>query len=694
MAKFDLESALGANPLEAALKAEGITGRKADIARSIYQQESGSGKNTRTSNAGARGGMQIIPATFNRMADKGWAIDNPEHNARAGVRYVSQLYDKAGGDPALTASGYYGGEGAIKKARAGIAVSDPRNPKAPNTLQYGQQVAARLPPQDTTSEQPKAQRFDLDAALSSQPEPQAAAHTESGALDTVIDTAAGLGTGVGQVALGAQKYLGKFANAIGADTVGNWLVNDATQGREKLTRELAPYKTRSPIAATVGEVGGNIAATLPVGGAFSQAPKLLAKAPILASHAPMLNAAATALRTGGFRTGLPAATTLAGKAGQMALRSGAGAAVGGSAAGLVDENSAGTGAIIGGALPPALGMAGKAFHGAGAALRGSGISPEVQALAARAKEMGINIPADRIANSRPMNALASSLNYVPFSGRAATEAGMENQLTRAASRLIGQDSDNMAMALRKAGKDLGGAFDDVLKSNTVKFGDDLLDDIVRIDDIARQQLGDSDYRAISSQVTELLKKGETGAIDGQAAYNIKRTLDRMGRTNSPSAYHALELKRALMDGLDRSLGPGKAAAFAKTREQYGNMMALEKIALNGVDGDISVARLAGMKNINNKPLQEVADIAAQFVKQREGQHGAMQRTLAAAGVGSMAGPAWLAGGAAAGRAGNMLLNSNAARNLVLQKSGDGLNRLANRSTPALYRAAPVLAADR
>lgn len=146
---FAAPAATSAKPSKAslfdeALAAEGITGAKADVARSIFQQESGSGKNTKTSNAGAVGDMQIIPATFNRMADKGWTIDNPKHNIRAGLRYVSTLYDKAGGDPSLTASGYYGGEGAIDKARKGIAVSDPRNPNAPNTLQYGQQVASRI----------------------------------------------------------------------------------------------------------------------------------------------------------------------------------------------------------------------------------------------------------------------------------------------------------------------------------------------------------------------------------------------------------------------------------------------------------------------------------------------------------------------------------------------------------------------
>lgn len=129
---------------EQALMAEGITGQLADLARSIYMQESGGGRNTKTSNAGAHGGMQIIPSTFNSVADKGWDINNPEHNARAGIRYLKQLDKMSGGVPELTAAGYYGGPGGMKKARQGIAVSDPRNPHAPNTLQYGQQVVQRM----------------------------------------------------------------------------------------------------------------------------------------------------------------------------------------------------------------------------------------------------------------------------------------------------------------------------------------------------------------------------------------------------------------------------------------------------------------------------------------------------------------------------------------------------------------------
>lgn len=132
------------NYFDVALQAEGLTGPLADFARSIFRQESSGGKNTKTSNAGAVGGMQILPGTFNSVADKGWDISNPYHNARAGIRYIKNMNTLAQGDLKLTAVGYYGGPGAINKARKGIAVSDPRNPHAPNTLQYGEQVVARM----------------------------------------------------------------------------------------------------------------------------------------------------------------------------------------------------------------------------------------------------------------------------------------------------------------------------------------------------------------------------------------------------------------------------------------------------------------------------------------------------------------------------------------------------------------------
>ncbi len=455
------------------------------------------------------------------------------------------------------------------------------------------------------------------------------------------------------------------------------------QRRQDMTEALRELGAEpDSLAFQAGKLGAEVAGTLGTGGAVANT---LARVPGVAVAAPNVLAA---IRTGGMTAGsAPGLTnTLARVAG--------GAISGGASAGIVNPDDALTGAAIGGALPIATRIAGAAGNAIGGAIRGGGVSADVAALARRAQELGIEVPADRLVNSKPLDAVASALNYVPFSGRAATEARMSEQLNRAASKLIGQDSPNINKALRAAGDDLGTKFDSTLRSTGVAFDKQLLDDVASVFNTAERELGSDALKPIASQVDELVSKGASGVIDGQAAYNIKRTLDRIGRSNSPAAFHALELKGVLMDALNRSLGPEGAQAFAQTRQQYGNMLALEKLAKNGVDGEISVARLANLRNINNGPLQELADIAAQFVRSREGQHGAMQRAVIGAGTAATAGPVGLISGAALGRGANAALNSNAARNFVLSEPNALLN-LSNRGVAQFgYQAAPVLAADR
>lgn len=376
------------DPIEVALASEGVTGRAADFARSIYQQESGGGRNTRTSNAGAVGGMQIIPDTFKSVADRGWDINDPVHNARAGVRYALQGFKEAGGDPALAGAYYYGGPGGMAKARQGVAVRDPRNPNAPDTLQYGQQVAARLPKerglvqrvveavipsaeaassakpwerQWTVEQTPVAEGTDIPrvevSGTSADPtEPEAprvevrgTSADEPGIAESL---GAGLGRGVGRTVLGAQRYVGKAAQGVGLDGVGDWLVRDAEEGRARLDEQNAPYKAANPIANATGNIGGEVFATLPVGGVLARG-----------ASAVGLGAVAPALATAGFKSGIQNPLL------NMATRVGAGGAVGYTSAALVDENSANTGGAIGAALPVVGRVAGAVGNAVGGALR-------------------------------------------------------------------------------------------------------------------------------------------------------------------------------------------------------------------------------------------------------------------------------------------------------------------------------------
>ena len=522
--------------------------------------------------------------------------------------------------------------------------------------------------------------------------------------DEVLAVAAGLGKGAGRIGLGAQHYAGKGISAVGDLTgqsgaisrSGQWLIDDAAQGRKNLEAQIAPFRKESPVATGAGELGGEILATLPVGGLLAKAGGALL--PSAVKSTPAAQKVLSAIRSSGTKLGTPAATTTAGKLADLGIRSAGGAITGGVTAGLVDPEQAKMGALIGGAFPLTTVAAGAVGRGVGRALRSNPPSDEVVSLALRAKELGIDVPADRLVNSRPLNAAAASLNYMPFSGRAATEDRVQSQLNKALSRTFGQDSDNVTMALRKAGDALGDEFDRVLKSNTLRVDGQLRTDLAEVARIAGRELSDGEAKIITNQIDDLLGKVVGDQIDGQAAYNIKKTLDRIGRRKSNDAFYALELKGKLMDALNRSLGPDKAQAFAKTRQQYGNMLALEKIAQNGAEGDISIGRLANMKNINNADLQELADVAAQFLKTRENPHGAMQR-VAMTGLGAAAGltgglPGWLIAGGmvGAGRAANTALNSNLARDLLLYGSSPAVESTLSALLPLTSKAAPVISA--
>lgn len=74
---------------------------------------------------------------------------------------------------------------------------------------------------------------------------------------------AGLGHGMGETALGVQQLLGRGLSAIGSDHVGPWLTQDAEHGLANLDQQYAPYSAAHPIVAGAGNIGGQIAGTLP-----------------------------------------------------------------------------------------------------------------------------------------------------------------------------------------------------------------------------------------------------------------------------------------------------------------------------------------------------------------------------------------------------------------------------------------------
>ena len=114
------------------------------LAASIFEQESSSGRNAGTSSAGARGPMQVMPATFRQMYPDG-DINNPRHNIEAGIRYLKHGRDTLGtDDPRLLAAGYYQGYNRDSLKRGEI-VDTNTDPRFPSVHRYSDEVSGRLP---------------------------------------------------------------------------------------------------------------------------------------------------------------------------------------------------------------------------------------------------------------------------------------------------------------------------------------------------------------------------------------------------------------------------------------------------------------------------------------------------------------------------------------------------------------------
>jgi soluble lytic murein transglycosylase-like protein len=67
------------------------------------------------SHRGARGLMQVMPATGKRLGVRPSDLFDPEKNLDAGARYLRELADRFGDDLALVLAAYNAGEGAVER---------------------------------------------------------------------------------------------------------------------------------------------------------------------------------------------------------------------------------------------------------------------------------------------------------------------------------------------------------------------------------------------------------------------------------------------------------------------------------------------------------------------------------------------------------------------------------------------------
>lgn len=106
-------STISDDQLDAMINAQQSAANNSSISSAILGQESNDNPDAPTSTDGAVGMGQIEPATFAQYAKPGEDINNPDDNLAVHNRIIADLSNKANGDPARIAVGYFSGPGNI-----------------------------------------------------------------------------------------------------------------------------------------------------------------------------------------------------------------------------------------------------------------------------------------------------------------------------------------------------------------------------------------------------------------------------------------------------------------------------------------------------------------------------------------------------------------------------------------------------
>ena len=391
---------------------------------------------------------------------------------------------------------------------------------------------------------------------------------ESSALG---DIAAGAVRGAGSIGATLLAPVDMAARAMGVenDFIGR---SDRRTAMDESLRGMGANP--ESLAFKGGKIGAEVAGTLGVGGPIGKAATMLGFSPKVAQ----------ALQTWGMTTGAKP-VGLAARAGDVALRGGAGAITGGAAGGLIDPSQTGTGAAIGGGaaivMPPVVGGALKLGRGVREALYPTPGTMAVKAAGEKADDViralettrsevpGVNLTAGQAAvpaNSAEFSALQDLVARRGAPSSYFGPAGIEGQQETArlaAVQGIGQTPEALQGAIATRTAESG-------QNYLHAFGEE----VKRDKELRELWRGNPYFREEINEAWKLLKaKGLP--IKGNLTeflHNVKLGLDaRIQNFTKPDAPAINEAtKRAVIDAKDKLLGwlETQNPAYATARETH------------------------------------------------------------------------------------------------------------------------------
>lgn len=396
---------------------------------------------------------------------------------------------------------------------------------------------------------------------------------------------AGAGKGFGKTVLGGQYWLGRAVRAAGdavsppettlsslvtgkkkqgaISRAGDWLVNDAVAGRSKLDEQNEPYGVANPATNVIGDLGGSMVGTGPVGRILS--------APLKA--APKLAPLADAVATGGMRAG-----TLKGASG-LGTRVLGGAATGGTSAALVDPDTALAGAGIGALMPPAFktaGVTGDAF----AALVRPFFAAGQQKIVTDVLKQYANDPAKALAALRAARPVIAGSD--PLTAAASGDIGLAG-LTRTMQNASGDFAGELTQRTTAQNAARTAALENIAgstgKISTAKTARDTATNAMR--ETVLDRAGSFDASGLLGQIDAMAANpNNAGRIAQQALQNVREQLARNvaedGTINARALY-------ALRKDINDVLGGKLQGEAGNLRHASGQLNAVKSLFDDAID---------------------------------------------------------------------------------------------------------------
>jgi hypothetical protein len=367
-----------------------------------------------------------------------------------------------------------------------------------------------------------------------------------------------------------------------------------------------------------GKIGGEIAGTAGAGGVVGN---VLGRALPAVGVAPHIaNALATSARTGGFSTGLPAATTLAQQAGNIGVRMTGGALTGGVSAAMIDPQHTGTGVVVGGLAPPVVsgiakagGYAGRTLYSLAQPFTAAGQERLAGGIINKFAKDGPTAldNAERVIGSKPTLAEATG-----NAGIAGLQRNVSDTVQGASNRFRDRLESNMA-ARFNAFEDMAGDAGrlEFFKASRDAAADDLYGRAAQAD------IGANMTPAIKNQVKQLLQRPSMQRAAKQAEEWAAERGEAVTEAGSMRGMH--DMKKAIDDEISVAVRAGKASQAKTLIETKDKLLGvMEKLSPAYKEAKATFAEMS-------KPVNQMEALQGLKVTNLEGKMtlGAVQRAI-------------------------------------------------------------------